>query len=574
MLTAEFWEPIGNDTIVSFMKRQRKVWNVLAMMGVLAITALMASCGSSESKKDEQKVDYLAVQIDKDDSWSIIDANGNVVVDREYDKDNVLSSVYDGGIYWVQSNGKFRLFSIDSPKKSLTDDEYDKVTIFREGRAFASVTGQPILMLDEKGNHLKTLSKDVARAFAFFDGMAPYQDQEGKWGFLNKSGDIQIPATYSAIHNFGSGVCCVYTDAEMTAVTLIDKKGNAINSWSKQKYNPRQLPSEGKIGVEVDGDSEHPSVAYLDVKGNELFGKFAGYSTPECYYGGYAVLRNFMTEEYTVINDKGEKIIRSGKYKSIDNMGNATFGVKKGEKYGVVDAEDNALVDFDYDGICPLRLGENYIMISGNYFVVVTPKGEEIKKAEFRTFNSGGTSGYAEYVDLQAIADTFTQDVSTKGVVCCNGQEDMASIAKSLKLELDSVSPYASSVSTSFHTSWCTMERILHFTGNLKNELFHEETSNDGWFEYTTQVSDGFEWNPDAKLERMVVSVNIPKEYNEAFISCVKKSILAKGFTQSDYDGEFLCGSGDNAKRIIINSEYDTDEVSMDFFIHSNTDDE
>jgi hypothetical protein len=70
-------------------------------------------CDSSKGIK------YMAVQLEKGDDWSIIDEDGNVVVKEEYDKDDIVSMVYENDVFWVKSNKKYNLYSIDSPKKSL-----------------------------------------------------------------------------------------------------------------------------------------------------------------------------------------------------------------------------------------------------------------------------------------------------------------------------------------------------------------------------------------------------------------------------------------------------------------------
>ena len=550
------------------MIRRKTILSSLTFVCGLIMSSLLVSCDSLGGQKDEKKVDYLAVQIDEDDSWSIIDAEGKVIVDREYDKDDKVSKIYDGGIYWVCSKDKYRLYSIDSPKKSLTDKEYDKVTGFSEGRAFVSINGLPIIMIDEKGNHLKTLSKDVAMVAPIRDGMAPFQNQEGLWGFLNKSGDVQIPASYKDANFFGCGVSCVYSGDDGKTVSLIDKKGNAIKTWNKEKYTPMWFyASEDKYGMIADDDSDNPSVAYLDLKGNEVIGKIKGYKIPEQFYSGYAVIYNY-TDDYAVINDKGEKVIRGGKYKPISNMGNGTFIAKKGEKYGVVDAEDNTLVKFDYDDNYHYRLGDNYIMKSGNYYVLVTPKGEEVKKAEFRDW-SAMYLGLAEYIDLQSVAEMFTRNVSTKGLVLSNGRDDVASIAKALDVKLDSCGNYDDTFINTLTKGKWKVSTEMKFNRYIKNEKFHEEKVNDGWFETTNYVSDGYQWNPDAKIKYIKITMELPAQYHKSFLPLVEESLKSKGFKKKKDEDYFYCGSGDKEKRIKFNSTEYNNQVELTFITDS-----
>ena len=77
------------------MIRRKTIFSSLTFVCGLMLSSLFVSCDSLGGQKDENKVDYLAVQIDENDSWSIIDAEGNVIVDREYDKDDKVSIIYD-----------------------------------------------------------------------------------------------------------------------------------------------------------------------------------------------------------------------------------------------------------------------------------------------------------------------------------------------------------------------------------------------------------------------------------------------------------------------------------------------
>ena len=547
------------------MKQRKTILSSWTFVIGLMVSSLLVSCDSIGSQKEELKVDYLAVQIDEDDCWSIIDAEGKVIVDREYDKDDKLTEIYDGGIYWVLSNNKYRLYSIDSPKKSLTDKEYDKVTEFREGRAFVSIDGQPIIMIDEKGNHLKTLSKDVAMVYNLRDGMAPYQNQEGLCGYLNKSGDVAIPAAYKDLGLFSCGVSCVFSGDDKETVTLIDKKGNAIKTWNRDKYRPCDMVSEDKWGMIADEESENPSAVYLDLKGNEVIGKIKGYEYPDPFYYGYAVICNYNDDDgydCAVINNKGEKVIRGGKYKYIKNMGNGTFIVRKGDKYGVVDAEDNTLVKFDYDENASFRLGDNYIMKSGNYYVLVTPKGEEIKKTEFRNFSAMHLRG-AEYIDLQTAVEIFTQNISTKGLALSNGRDDVASIAKTLNQKLDSCGNYDSGFINTLTKGRWEVSTKMAFNGYIKNEKFHEEKVNDGWFETISYVSDGYQWNPDARLKYVNITMELPAQYHKSFLPLLEESLKSKGFKKNKDDDYFYCGSGDKEKRVKFYSTESDNQVKL-----------
>lgn len=540
------------------MIRQKSILYSLMFVYGLMMSSLLVSCDSSDSQKDACRSDYLAVQFDEDDRWSIIDADGKVIIDRAYDKDDEVSRIYDDGIYWVYSKGKYRLYSIDSPKKSLTDKNYDRVTEFSEGRAFVSIYGQPIILIDEKGNQIKTLSKDVAIVWDIQDGMAAFQNQDGLWGFLDKSGNVAIPAQYKDVNSFSCGVSFVSSREDEKTVILIDKKGKIIKTWNKDRYSPWSNASEDKIGMVFDKKSDNPSVVYLDLDGNEVFSKVKGYSRPQEFQGGYAVVYDYNNLDQAVINDKGEKVIRGGKYEEITNMGNGTFIVEKDGKFGVVDAEENTLVNFDYDFGMLFGIGDNYIMKSGNYCVIVKPNGEEIKKTDFRNFSYYMLYAYAEYIDLQEAANMLTQNISANGLVLSNGQEDVVSIAKALNADIDSCETLDNSlINTLSKGKWKVTTEII-FDDNIKSEMFHEELIHNDYYEYMKYVSDGYQWNPNAKLWCVEISMELPARFHNSFIIMLEEIMKSKGFKENSDECYYYCGSGNDEIRVrIFNSETD-----------------
>ena len=64
---------------------------------ILSVSLLTAACGNEENRS-KFCFDYLAVQLEEGDYWSIMDANGNIVVEKEYAPDNELSVPYGKGI--------------------------------------------------------------------------------------------------------------------------------------------------------------------------------------------------------------------------------------------------------------------------------------------------------------------------------------------------------------------------------------------------------------------------------------------------------------------------------------------
>lgn len=534
----------------------------IAACGALCLPILSSSCSEQPASESMNRLDYMAVQIDENDSWSIMDNSGKIIIEREYSPKSSISKIYPNGLFWVRQNEKNSLFSIESYKKAINTQEYDQVTDFVDGRAFASVVGEPIVLLNEKGNVIKTLSQDISTVFKYRDGRAVFINKSGMYGYLDTNGEIALDARYFGESNFGCGFAYTISKDEKT-FDIITKDGTVNASLKASKTKPRWFASEEKLGAIIDWQSESPSVVYLDRHGKEVFPRIKGFYRPEPFSGNYAIISNEKDGEEAVINEKGETVIRKGKYTDLANFGNATFGGKKGDKYGVVDHEDNPIVKFEYDDICTYLLGDNYLMKSGNYVTLVNPQGEEIKGSEARDI-SLWNSANVDFVDIKGYAELFLENIYPTGYKMFGGHIDAQGIAKKTGLKLDSADLYSNQMYLNkiYNNGKLTIRTDIYFNDNIKTEKFHEETTNDGWFESTNIVSDGIGWNENASMTKLTQQISIDIKYRDTFISLIKEMLLKRGFKKDKNEEYFYAGEKDKQIRIYVDAS-EADEATI-----------
>lgn len=359
-----------------------------AVLG-LAMASLLFSCGGTK----ENVVEYLAVQMEEGNDWSIIDADGDEVVKEEYSKDSRISTVYDG-VYWVKSGDKWELYSIDNPKKAI-GEEYEEATDFHAGRAVVAAKGKPIKIIDTSGKVVKDLGKKVKVCCAFTEeGYAAFMNSDKNWGVLDKDGNTVIKAEYKNIYLYISdGVVLAQKKENDEKFLILNTTGKQLGKIDRNKYELGTGYSEGKIVVTTKGES--PKQVVLDKNGNKLFtikkSKGLSWSTPK-YMEGYVTFRN--DDKYGVVDDKGDEVIRA-KYDNIINLGNGEFAVEKNDKWGVVNVKDEEIIPFDYDFAASIKLGDNYIMQEGKEFVVLE-KGNSKPVATFYNASVEADS-YVEY---------------------------------------------------------------------------------------------------------------------------------------------------------------------------------
>lgn len=516
-------------------------------MAVVFSMIIIISCDSLvTSSKDNDVLEFLAVKKDAKENWSIIDHNGNIVVNQEYASTDTISKIYENGVYWVRSGEKTRLFSINSPKKAISEEEYDDVTDFACGRAFASKLGEPIILIGEDGKHIKTLDRNIVEACAFSDGLAAFKSSNGLYGYLDKNGNVVIKAQYDFAGAFHDGYAVAIPNFKEKNYTqlIINKKNEISFSVKKEMYDLAFVYKDGKFVAIKNTTSDAPLITYLNEKGDEVLKPMTGCSMADSFRDGFSVVSSYEDSQKSsvsgIINASGEEVIRKGKYSQIINLGEGLFLVMKSdEKVGVIDKEDNPVVPFEYTDGSYLRLGDFFILQSGKYWLLVNRKGEEVKKSEFTSY-SAWTSGYVKFVDVKAHIDNFLNPITSKGYAPFKGHLDAAGIMKEMGIKLDSVELYTSELKmtkTATPLSWETTTEV-YFTGSLKIAKYHEVTTNDGWFENTETVEDGYEWNPESKLWKVFLSTVVADVKMNDVKKLIAQSLKAKGFKPSSDDNE------------------------------------
>lgn len=241
---------------------------IYAMAAVFSMTIIISCDSLATSSKDNDALEFLAVKKDAKANWSVIDHNGNIVVNQEYASTDTISKIYENGVYWVRSGEKTRLFSINSPKKAISEEEYDDVTDFACGRAFASKLGEPIILIDEDGKHIKTLDRNIVEACAFSDGLAVFKSSNGLYGYLDKNGNVVIKAQYDVAGAFHDGYAVAipnFKEKNYTQV-IINKKNEISFSVKKEMYDLAFVYKEGKFVATKNMTSDDPLITYLNEK--------------------------------------------------------------------------------------------------------------------------------------------------------------------------------------------------------------------------------------------------------------------------------------------------------------------
>jgi hypothetical protein len=150
--------------------------------------------------------------------WGFIDNKGKVVIPFQYE------DAYDFSedVAAVKCGDEWGY--IDRSGGYIFDDRFESTYEFREGWAEVGIDGTQNF-INKKGRYLSD-GTDYLAAQNFFDGLAAVQSiQNGKYGYIDKSGKFVIPAQYDIIFPFNEGLAAVSRSGKYG---FIDKKGKEV----------------------------------------------------------------------------------------------------------------------------------------------------------------------------------------------------------------------------------------------------------------------------------------------------------------------------------------------------------
>lgn len=490
------------------------------------VLSVMALSSCSKEQKPATEFNYFPVQMSKGDSWSIIDKDGKEIVKEEYPAEARLSVISDEGAYWVRINEKYQLYNLDDPKKPVIDEEFTRATRFEAGVALVSNPNQPIRIINAQGATVATLSKDISKCYKFSeDGYAVFVSSDNKGGVIDKQGKVVIKAEYAnMLSRTDGGVVLAQKNADDKKWLVLDMNGKKLGEINTEKYVLMTQMHEDKIIVR-NTDDENVTVMALDKTGKKLFDIRKAKNKWEAYYyiDNYIVYGNG-EGKYGVADAEGESVIRA-KYDRMENLGKARFMAKKGDKCGVVNQKDETILDFEYDDVL-FTMGSNYMVKDGDEYALVNSEGKEVSSFHSADFAS---DGFAEYVDMEGLADFLIQYIET-----AEQAPTAAQVAKTDTLDIDNFH-YRSHVGyTLTYGDKMKVNKEISFYDNMAEEKTHEEEVNDGWFTTRQTISDGWQWT-DALPVRATFNVTLTQAGIEVkdFFNLLSKK-MEKGRTKTD----------------------------------------
>ena len=214
----------------------------------------------------------------KPQKWGFIDAEGNVLVQPEWDE--VGSAMVLGqldfcseGLCGVRKDGKWGF--INATGLPVIPTKFDAIGPFIEGRARA-ITGNRVGYIDKTGQY--AVSPQFDNAGDFHDGLAAVHTDAG-WGFINKLGAFIVTPHFqtASIDGFSDGLAGVCLAGKCG---YIDRNGGVAINFIFDAVNTF---SEGMASVQING-----KWGFINTSGKFAVNLTPSYDRTTMFSGGLA----------------------------------------------------------------------------------------------------------------------------------------------------------------------------------------------------------------------------------------------------------------------------------------------
>lgn len=321
---------------------------------LVTLPIFLISCGAD--KKSELDIKYYPFQADLSGKWGYLDNNGAVAIDTIFENE---PGFFNEGFAIITDSNGYKSYINEQGK--IVSGKYAGASLFNEGMAcVVKKNGAPEYI----NNKFETVfeMKDALAAGVFADGLAKFQAKNGKLGFMNKSGKIAIEPVYDYAASFNSGKAIVTKLIEgKEIISIIDKNGQEIFTFDKKLTNLNNYYEN----VTVYSDSLAWGI--INDKGETVFeSKDLNFISE--FFNSYA---SFLKDEKWGLMDMSGKTIIEAKYSAPLSFSDGLSPVKKGDKFGFIDLNENEVIPAIFSGVAvPFSNGVAAVSKDKDYFLI------------------------------------------------------------------------------------------------------------------------------------------------------------------------------------------------------------
>ena len=461
---------------------QMKIITRAALAAIVAL--LMTACGGNETTY-QYKTQYLPVQLEGSEKWSILDVNsGEVVVKDAFA--TAPSPIVDGMFYVKNDEGTYDYYDISAPTQPVAG-HFGSVTSFSDdGVAVCSRVGGSLCVIDRKGAVIKELPKEVSQCSMFARGMAAFQNDNGSWGYINVSGDTIVPANFSTANLFLYNDYALVIDENqasdsIVSFSVIDKHGKVMFTSNTGEYQPIQSYYINGVLPAMKGDT----VVCLNKDGKEV--------------------DNPITDQ---------KQVEKAGYNQYSRTPSGDFIVLKDKKTGMVDKSGKVLIPMEHDDLIDIN-GDRLIAVDAGLYHIIDRTGKPVGNVKFSNAhvsedNPYATRGFVD-TDLAAASMMMLFDETS----CCGAN------AQTTLMDMNSM------VSTDARMYAGSNTLIMPQGPYVIQYVFDREVAT------ADSVTGNAEFNYDARVKCVIMTLGVnhcPANTEPTIVNKVESRLGTKGF--------------------------------------------
>lgn len=386
--------------------------------GYLFLSVFMALCVASCSTSDQPKPSHIAVKCEKDGRWSMINQNGEFLFQDEFE--NEPTSVVNG-VFVVKEGETHSIYeAVEKPK--VIAEGFQEVGMLNENLMPIVKDAERISIINKKGEQVFVLNPHngkeiVACTPNFSDGLLSVKDEDGKWGYVNKKGEMVITPKYDSYSPFSDGLALVSKSEKdgNSSVLVIDKNAEVKMELKLKKF---ELQSPFKNGLAVVEDKDKDRIGFINLNGEfkkvpKKVRRINDYDNNVFTYtdenGKWGVMG---------LDENNTEYIRA-KYSNIQIISSDKFLVKDDKEFAIINKEDDKILDFgdDYEQVD--LFGSNFIVKEGDIYMILDGENKPVNKNEYYKFNDKATKFEvinSYYFDVDGVSQVIADCISDKGI--------------------------------------------------------------------------------------------------------------------------------------------------------------
>ncbi len=396
----------------------------------LLISFLLIACGDGGIKTKDLKL----IPVKSGSEFQYIDAKGKIIINPQFSE----ATVFRDGLALVKTSGKDPKYGyIKEDGKFEVKADFIRATVFSDGMAWVVTENSAPTAIDIKGERKFTLT-NAEEVRNFSNGLAAFSEvnneNDEKWGFVNKKGEVVVNAQFSNVGEFQEGKCAVRNNDGKWG--YIDKDGKIIMNpqfdWANSfSGNSAVVMSGGKAGL-IDSDGKYiinPQYSKIIQDGNvfliELDGKF-----------GWV--------------DKDGKITINPQFnEAYPFNGSDLAAVKSGNNFGYVNKEGKIMINPQFEAALPFN-GKMAMVMSSNKLgfidkdgkYLINPQYDETSRDLLQYFMLG-TSPYNSIETDYFNMDVIKSRINILSLEGFKSNSNISDVLKAFKKSQDDISKYS-----------------------------------------------------------------------------------------------------------------------------------